>query len=187
MRQCGGDWDISLACITGTGRDSERDSLGWMSVCCAQISTLLKAGETPITQFPIFEISSIPILLAKEKPIVERVEDFGILVLFLLTLHRPGCYLLQNQELEEQKGGIWAEMIKEWVHPRQKSLVPVVLQSSCRLRIAGWRGSSSCRLPCFLSLHLQKATRNISSSLLRQFPCTQAAEQVHLCSHSRTC
>lgn len=77
-----------------------------MSVCCVQTSALLKAGpgETPITQFPIFEISSIPILLAKEKPVVERGEDFGILVLFLLTLHRPGCYLLQNQELEEQKG-----------------------------------------------------------------------------------
>lgn len=36
-----------------------------------------------------------------------------------------------------------------------------------------WSGSSSCRLPCFLSLHLRKAMRNISSSLLRQFPCTQ--------------
>jgi len=64
-------------------------------------------------------------------------------------------------------------MIKKRVHPRLKSLAPAVPQSSCRLRIPGWSGSSSCRLPCFLSLHLRKATRNISSSLLRQLPCTQ--------------
>lgn len=153
-----------------------------------QISALLKTRSkaTPITQLLIFEVSGggplHPIAAGNTK--THRREGHGFWGYDGEQSKRPlGAVLAhpsQTWPLFIRKPGagraerdIWAEMIKKRVHPQQKSLVPAVPQSSCRLQIAGWSGSSSCRLPCFLSLHLQKATRNISSSLLRQFPCTQ--------------
>lgn len=93
--------------------------------------------------------------------------------LFSLIPHRPDHYFIMKPRAGRAEKGTWAKMTKQQqVHLRQKSLVPAFPQSSCRLRLFGWSGSSSCYLPRFLCLHLQKATRNISSSLLRQFPCT---------------
>lgn len=128
-------------------------------------------------------VPCIPLLLATQKSITERDVDFGAYnrerskrswgSCSCSPFTDPAASYYETRSWKSRKGKIWAEMIKKRVHPRQKSLVPAAPQSSCRLRIAGWSGSSSCRLPCFLSLHLRKATRNISSSLLRQFPCTR--------------
>lgn len=95
--------------------------------------------------------------------------------LFLLLLHRSDHYFIMKPRSGRAEKGTWAAMTKpqqQQVHLWQESLVPPFPQSSCRLRLSGWSGSSSCCLPRFLCLRLQKATRNISSSLLRQFPCT---------------
>lgn len=141
----------------------------------AQIPALLKmrSKAIPITQLLIFDISGgVP--PPNKNPLQRGTWILGVHwrakqeVLW-------GCSCSPFTDLAAicYEKEIWAEMIKKWVHPWQKILVPAVPQSSCRLRIAGWSGLSSCRLPCFLSLHLREATRNISSSLLRQFPCTQ--------------
>lgn len=93
--------------------------------------------------------------------------------LFSLIPHSPDHYLFMKPRAGRAEKGTWAEMTKQQeVHLWQKSLVPAFPQSSCRLGLSGWSGSSSCCLPRFLCLYLRKATRNISSSLLRQFPCT---------------
>lgn len=104
--------------------------------------------------------------------------------LFSLIPHRPDHYFIMKPRAGRAEKGTWAEITKQqevhlWTRKGQggsfvdkKSLVPAFPQSSCRLRLSGWSGLSSCCLPCFLCLYLQKATRNISSSLLRQFPCT---------------
>ena len=127
-------------------------------------------------------VPCVPLLLATQKSIAERDMDFagtmeskarGLEGAVLAHPSQTRPLFITKPGTGRAEKGIWAEMIKKRVHPWQKSLVPVVPQSSCRLRIARWSGSSSCRLPCFLSLHLRKATRNISSSLLRQFLCSQ--------------
>lgn len=77
-------------------------------------------------------------------------------------------------------------MLKKQVHPQKQSLVLAVLKSTCRPQMAGWRGSSSCCLLCFLFIY-RKPWEIFHLLCWDIFPALRQAEQVHLCSHSSTC